>query len=108
MIYQYRTPDGRLIDDPEDVSMHDAPKIGSKKLIGGVLCERVASLPQVDCGPATKVSFPFHQCAPWYEPARKAGCAFLDDGTPMVEGKRQLDEVIARASHAGDEWTWNR
>lgn len=99
MLYEFETPDGRVIEEP--YSMDDAPTIGSRVEINGVTCVRLPSrVQQVD---ERSMSFTSQQLPTNWPYARH----YDSNGSPHFTGKNEMRECLAVANDHGEGITWD-
>lgn len=97
MKYEFQDPDGNVVEI--DMSMRDAPSIGSIINHGGRQLTRIASI-SVQVDPATNRSqYPYVSHA---LPRNLAGCKTAKGGKPIVESKRHEREIMAKHGYVKD------
>ena len=96
MKYEFTDTDGNIVEI--EMSMRDAPSIGSIIERDGRLLTRIASAMQVDPG-TNRSQYPYVSNA---LPRRLEGCRSTPAGKPIVESKRHERELMARHGYEKD------
>ena len=104
MIYAFERPDGAVVE--EWSPMAEAVPIGEMKLIDGVACRRLASLPEPSV--EREVRFTTYQYPEGWPYAKH--WETKPDGTrgfPQFHSRSELRECLARANHNGEGVGWD-
>ena len=96
MKYEFTDADGNIVEI--EMSMRDAPSIGSIIERDGRRLTRIASAMQVDPG-TNRSQYPYVSNS---LPRNLVGCKTTKLGKPIVESKRHEREVMARHGYEKD------
>lgn len=96
MKYEFTDESGNVVEI--DMSMREAPSIGSIIERDGRRLTRIASAMQVDPG-TNRSQYPYVSNS---LPRKLAGCKTTRSGKPIVESKRHEREIMARHGYEKD------